>query len=330
MSAITEEMLGMFARLQPKEKILIEGLANKKSDEQVAAMLRSDVKTMRWMIDDVAKQLQLPKTANQYGTRQYLISLQERFVSAEQTKTLGAPKESLPQESLGMDFPSEEVDEPTADRAEGETLPQTESVVHESRAAALVSAAAAKIPQLDNKLKNTLVQLIANGPRGGATTATALGLSQPGLSLRVSRIYQILGLANEEKRHKRVLLCNAWALYKKSVLAPLPASVEPAPPVSVVTTELAKPPPAVETTMVAPEHPSVPVQWGPGTVINLSEDVLGIEIVSGVFNGKSPSAELATVVAERKKDGFMPCHLVLSTALHDPRVALAQVVLIKR
>jgi len=81
---------------------------------------------------------------------------------------------------------------------------------------------------------------------------------------------------------------------------------------------------------VSQKVPDTSHQWGQGVTFMLPDEFEAFDVVSGVFNGKSPSKEIEAQVALSKEQGFKPYSLALYPSTTDPAITLGHLVMIKK
>lgn len=354
MASITDATLGKYEQLQAEEKLLVRLIEANRSDEAVASQMGITVKGVREMIVHIARELGIPATANLYGLRQQLQEVERQYKLKLEVQLHGAPRASLPDADIASVASAEEVEDadassesPPAD--EGASALKADSPPEEPSAEVELPAARQrpappidelvhKISGLKPKLRETLEGLYSYPNWGGLSKLAAhLKLSKAGVSIRLSSLYVAMGVEHLSSTERRALLRQAWQhhmrLWQDGDHPSLKREQTPA-KILPSAAEEKEEGPLVGALATVPPH--IPAEhgggqaWGPGITLNLPSDVRAVDVVSGVFNGKSPSADVEAAVRKRKAQGLKPYALALYPSQHDPSVVLGHLVMIKQ
>lgn len=192
-----------------------------------------------------------------------------------------------------------------------------------------------------SKLKPAQIELFeamvsmkrGDGERG--RLAQRLGISSAALAARYNSVLKKIGGAGRFSGRKKFLQ-EVLATYKgrqprqqveggrqRSRAVDSTSAREQTHPAPVVMEPTAQ----VPTNGHSDTYPAAPaaVPQGQGVAISIPATVEDVDVVSGQFTGSHPARGLHNAVAERKKSGFKPSVLVLTTT-NDPSITHGQVV----
>ncbi len=206
-----------------------------------------------------------------------------------------------------------------------------------------LKATVKKVFNLNNDQRD-LLHFYASSIRGddaSADKAKELGVTTATIYNRMNRIYEklevpfgrgrkkfIRKVVEEFERQKRQLRDGA-SKPPAQVKNEVAESDEVPVPTAAVSQEVVVREPAHEVvtngSSASSHQPPALAGQGIGVVIPLPVDVTNVDVISGCFDGKTPQPALKEAIQSRKRAGFKPGFLVL-TSTPDPSVSLAQFV----